>query len=387
MANNFKTYFETLEALSTKALDLSAVHLVRAEKRNVAMLIAHIAEMSRRKADLECGYKNIFEYCVRRLNLSEGSVALRLQVANVCRSFPQLLVSLAENGLSLTVAGKLAPHLREDNVEKLLADCAGKTKREVDEYLVALRPKPVFNPSIRKRPSPENEKARPEPQQSSTPCVEQTPSQRPPSYSPNLLEPARRDLFNFRFSADRNFKKKFERLAEVLGVENPQKNMAEVFDKAIDISLEKKDPEKKLERRLEKKRRQSESAEKSRPDEILTPAAALPTGEGKAKSRYIPSEIRERVYRRAGYQCEFRGIGGTRCSSRTGLEIDHQRPFALYHSHDERYLRVACGRHNRFEAERVYGADYIRVKIDEKKRRNATRGAAGHIERIPHAFK
>ena len=42
-----------------------------------------------------------------RLNLSEGSVALRLKVANVSRRFPQLLVSLAENRLSLTVAGKL----------------------------------------------------------------------------------------------------------------------------------------------------------------------------------------------------------------------------------------------------------------------------------------
>jgi hypothetical protein len=264
MVKKFKTYFESLERLSTKALDRAAVQLVRAEKRNVALLIAHIAEMSRRKAGLECGYKNLFEYGVKRLNLSEGSVALRLQVANVCRRFPQLLVSLAENRLSLTVAGKLAPHLCEDNVEKLLAECAGMTKREVDEYLVALKPKPVFNPSIRKQPSPESEKARPEAQQSPALSAADTPSRRPPSASPNLLEPASPDLFNFRFAAGGDFKKKFERLAEVLGVENPQKNMAEVFERAVEISLEKKAPERKLERRLERKRRQSESTKKSR---------------------------------------------------------------------------------------------------------------------------
>jgi hypothetical protein len=143
MVERFKTYFETLEGLSTKALDRSAVQLVRAEKQNVALLIAHIAEMSRRKADLEFGYKSAFEYCVKRLNLSEGSVALRLQVANVSRRFPQFLASLADNRLSLTVAGKLAPHLSEDNVEKLLSDCAGMTTREVDEYLVELQPKRV----------------------------------------------------------------------------------------------------------------------------------------------------------------------------------------------------------------------------------------------------
>ncbi len=50
MINQFRTYFGTLEKLSTKALDRSAVRLVRAEKQNVALLIAHISEMSRRKA-------------------------------------------------------------------------------------------------------------------------------------------------------------------------------------------------------------------------------------------------------------------------------------------------------------------------------------------------
>jgi hypothetical protein len=188
--------------------------------------------------------------------------------------------------------------------------------------------------------------------------VEEPTSQRP---SPNLLEPARTDLFNFRFSADGEFKKKFERLAEVLGVENPLKNMAEVLEKAVDISLEKKDPERKLERRLERKRKESTTIEKSRPDEI-------PENE-KTKSRYIPSEVRERVLKRAGFQCTFRGLDGTRCSSRTGLEIEHQRPFAIYHSHDERFLKALCGRHNQFEAERFYGPDFIRGKIDGRKLR------------------
>ena len=117
MIERFKTYFETLEGLSTEELDRSAEKLVRAEKRNVALVIAHIAEMSRRKGHLERGYKNLFGYCTRRLHLSEGSVALRIQVANVSRRFPQILVALAENRMSLTVAGLLAPVLTESNVE------------------------------------------------------------------------------------------------------------------------------------------------------------------------------------------------------------------------------------------------------------------------------
>lgn len=109
MIERFKKYFATLERLSTDELVASAEKLACREKRRVALVIAHIAEMSRRKAALERGYKNLFEYCTRRLNLSEGSVARRLQVANVSRRFPQFLVALADNRLSLTVAGLLAP--------------------------------------------------------------------------------------------------------------------------------------------------------------------------------------------------------------------------------------------------------------------------------------
>jgi hypothetical protein len=177
-------------------------------------------------------------------------------VANVSRRFPQILEALAINRISLSVAGHLAPHLSEDNVEKLLSDCAGMTKRAVEEYLVALRPKPVFNPSIRKRPSfrPEPDTPRAEGHQETTqdneqpnqpgptPPVEESSTQPPPSASPNVLQPAQPDAYNFRFSADGSFKAKFERLAEVLGVENPLKHMADIFEKAVDISLEKKDP-------------------------------------------------------------------------------------------------------------------------------------------------
>jgi hypothetical protein len=342
MIARFQIYFETLESLSTEELDRSAEKLVRAEKKSTALLIAHLAEMSRRKGALERGYKNLFDYAVRRLNLSEGSVALRLQVANVSRRFPQLLVALAENRMSLTVAGLVAPHLTEENVDTLIADCSGMTKREAEERLVALRPKPVFTPSIRRAPSPPiNLRAAP-----AGPPVVEAPEPRPvPRPSPSILQPATPTSYNFRFSAGKEFKDKFERLAEVLGVDNPLQHMAEILERAVDIALDKKDVKRKLERR-----------KKSRPDEIFA-------GEQPAKSRYLSSETRERVQARAGHQCEFRGPDGTRCRAKAGLEVEHEKPFALYRSHDERFLKLYCKPHNRLSAERVYGRDFIQSKI------------------------
>ena len=80
MIEKFKSYFSKLERLSSAELDRSAEKLVVAENGNIAKLIAHIAEMSARKAALELGYKNLYDYCVRRLNLSEGAVPARIHV-------------------------------------------------------------------------------------------------------------------------------------------------------------------------------------------------------------------------------------------------------------------------------------------------------------------
>lgn len=292
------------------------------------------------------------------MHLSEGSVALRIQVANVSRRFPQILIALAENRMSLTVAGLLAPVLTESNVEKLLADCAGMTKRDAEEYLVALRPKPIFEPSIRKTPS------RPQEQAASTcPTRPQATTTRPaPRVSPSILDPATPEVFDFRFAAARNFKDKFERLAEVLGVENPLQHMAEIMEQAVDIALDKKDLQRKHARRLEREAKQSgeTTSKESCPDKVFG-------REQKANSRYIPSAVRERVHERAGHHCEFVAKDGTRCRARAGLQVDHRRPFAIFGSHDESNLRLLCKRHNRFTAERVYGTEYIRNKIEQSR--------------------
>ena len=131
------------------------------------------------------------------------------------------------------------------------------------------------------------------------------------------------------------------------------------------VFLEKKDPKKKLERR-QRRQKSSKSNTKSRPDEISGKSEP-------AKSRYVASEISERVFARANYRCQFCGSGGTRCRTRTGLEIEHVRPFAMFPSHDERYLRVFCEAHNRWAAERVYGAEFIQRKIAERRRWCASR--------------
>jgi hypothetical protein len=313
---------------------------------------------------------------VRRLGLSEGSVALRIQVANVARRFPQVLVAISENRISLTVAGRLAPRLCEKNVDKLLRDSAGMTRLEVEEYLVRLAPKPAFTASIRKKPSSASEservrleagEAQARSERPSRPPLEET-GREAPEDLPGLLQPARPDVYNFRFSAGKAFKEKLERLAEVLGIENPSGNMAHVLERALELALQRKDPKAKRERRLERERKQlAAGAKESCPDKNPAGEEALASRDGPAPSRYIPAAVRERALERAGYRCEYTGPGGTRCTSRTRLEIEHELPFAIFRSHDEHHLRVFCPGHNRLSAERVYGAEFVRARIEERR--------------------
>lgn len=385
-------YFAKLKVLSTSELARSAEELVTSERQHVALLIAHLAEFSERKIHLELGYKNLFDYCVRHLLLSEGSVWMRIQVANVSSRFPQILEALAEGKISLSVAGLLASRLTEENVEELLSRSEGKTKREAEELLASLAPRPTVKPSIRKRP-----------------CVrgsaEQSATQKETSGDPGFelvaalnadvperngkLEPAAEEALNFRFSANQGFREKLTRLGEVLGVHDPERNMAEVFERAMEFTLQRKDFQRKLERR--KKR---EAQRKPRPAEVAAAAetagaACRPELERREasprqRSRYIPSAARERALERATYRCEYRATDGTRCRERTSLEIDHVQLFGKGGGGDEDNLRVLCRGHNRLLAEGAYGADVIERRIKESQaapRRRSPRERVTQLER------
>ena len=85
--------------------------------------------------------------------------------------------------------------------------------------------------------------------------------------------------------------------------------------------------------------------------------------EQSVRSRYIPDEVRERVLDKAGYQCEFIGATGIRCTQKIGLEIDHIVPFGKGGSSDEVNLRCTCKAHNLLYAEEQYGKAFIQSKM------------------------
>jgi hypothetical protein len=329
------------------------------------------------------------------------------------------------------------------NVEKVLAELTGRTKLEAQEYIAALYPRPVLGPSVRAQPvtrsaaggaapvetaeaSPDSVTTVPsggpgtdsapgrelgaspaapaQPGVPSEPASSSIPGEAPQAQedrrpSPNILEPATAEVYNWRFSAGREFREKFERLAEVLGIKNPVKNMEKVISEAIEFTLERKDPQRRYARRVEREaRRQEREAESresggappcldkvsdraaepvervvarsaARPETATQEAGTDPGGspaEETAASRHVPVALRDETLERAGYQCEYVGPNGQRCSERVGLEIDHcEEPFSVSKRHDKKNLRALCPRHNAYEARKRFGEEFVAGKIEQ----------------------
>ncbi|MCB9882003.1 MAG: HNH endonuclease [Planctomycetes bacterium] len=384
-------YIQHVEQLPEDELRSHATRLAGITLKHTAELIAHISVIADKEA-FRPEYTSLFMYCVNELGLSEGETHVRSQVANVCQRHPELLDSLGASRMSLTVAGKLAPHLNPENASTLIAACEGMTRRQVEEYLVQFKHGKEVTPGIRAvppantlpAPPPDDERCESTPESSSVPSLPVPNSHRPV----RRIEPVKPGVFNFRFAASSAFKNKLERLAEVVGVVDVTGKLAELLDMAIEHALEARDPQRKLERRRKREARKASAEEGSnaapasalpRPDEVaIAIEVAPPVIPSRPPSRYVSSELRELVFERASHRCEFVTGGGVRCGARTGLQVDHIVPHGMHGPTVLENLRCFCGVHNRWVAEHVYGKEFMRAKIEESRRKRSEVGRRVH---------
>ena len=117
--------------LSDPDLLSRVVVLAGAEREATVELVAHLAELDVRKLYLGEGYGSLFSYCTGALRLAEHAAYNRIEAARASRKFPAILDLLADRTLNLATVRLLAPHLRPDNLDALVAAASGKSKREV----------------------------------------------------------------------------------------------------------------------------------------------------------------------------------------------------------------------------------------------------------------
>src|SRR2546426_5007790 len=133
---------------------LDEVKRLAARERDVtAELIAHLAEIEERGLHHAAGFGSMFEYCRDALHLSEYAAYGRIEAARAARKFPVILEMLVEGSLNLTTVGLLGRHLTRDNYREVLVAAQGRSKREVEELVVAAQVAPLPAAALTASPS------------------------------------------------------------------------------------------------------------------------------------------------------------------------------------------------------------------------------------------
>jgi hypothetical protein len=140
------------EKLSDDELLAEVTRLAASERTATVRLIAALAEVDARRLYLGQGCSSLFVYCTRMLHLSEHAAYGRIEGARAARRWPSVLGMLEAGELTLTSLSLFAPHLSDENHEDLLARARYRSKREVEEIVAALRPRPDVRSLIRQLP-------------------------------------------------------------------------------------------------------------------------------------------------------------------------------------------------------------------------------------------
>ena len=138
--------------LSDDELLAEVARLAASERAATVRLIAALAEVDSRRLYLGQGCSSLFVYCTTLLRLSEHAAYGRIEAARAARRFPVLLEMLARGELTLTSLCLVAPHLTEPNHLDVLVRVRHRCKREVEDIVASLRPKPDVPTLIRKVP-------------------------------------------------------------------------------------------------------------------------------------------------------------------------------------------------------------------------------------------
>ncbi len=354
----------TLQAVPDDEL-LRFIERLVAQSRGVeADLIDHIAEADERRLYARQAFPSMFAYCTQALHLSEAEAFRRITVARAARRHPALLTALAEGRVHLSGLALLVPLVTADNCAGLLERAAHRSKREIEELVAELAPRAAVPASIRKLPERRDTKASiPSPGDRSdrtvpgsgkdaqlfpgTAAAARTPdstgqSAFPPAHEREheRVEPLSPARYKVQFTASAGFRDKLERLKALMRREVPSGDFAEIIERAVSEKLE----------RLEARR----FAKAAAPRKSLTDT--VPS----ARSRHLPAAVRRAVHERDQGRCRFVDEDGRRCSERLRLEFHHRHPFGMGGDHSLSNISLLCAAHNRYLAERDYGAATIR---------------------------
>ena len=319
---------------------------------STAHLLADIGEIGTRKLYRPAGYKSLRRYCVEALEMDDDTARRHIHAAHIARRFPAVFPALADRTLYLTAVIQLSRHLTPENAEGLIAAARGKSKLEIQWLLAERFPKPgtlswtatcaperIFEGTS---PLPEAEAAKNLP----SPVPVAATHAPAPAGNRSWVEPLDAETCEMHFPVKRSALERLQYLQELLGDVPAAQDIGEIFDQSLEARIQQ------LEKRM-----------------FASTANPRNGCHRSANPRYIPAPVKRLVVKRDGKQCTFVSDAGHRCSAKGRLEFDHILEFARGGESTVDNLRLRCRAHNQYEAERTFGAEFMRHKREAARER------------------
>jgi hypothetical protein len=90
-----------LQHRSDRELLSDVAKLIGSHRLVTAKLVAYLAEIEERRLHLQAGFSSMFDYCVRKLQMSEGEAFRRIVAARLGRRLPLVYSLLASGGCAV----------------------------------------------------------------------------------------------------------------------------------------------------------------------------------------------------------------------------------------------------------------------------------------------
>jgi hypothetical protein len=358
--------------MTTSAREESArlSDLLRREHGALAEFLVALSIFDHERRWKELGYGSLFDYLHRHLGLSKGAAFYRMTAARIVRDHPAVVEPLGEGRLCLTTVVELAKVLTDENQSEVLPRFFHLSKREAQAITAELRPAECVPlrtvvTAVRTEPSasplalgvaaaavaPElatGAEARAEadigqavhPANRTISEMEPVPARDVPAL---LEQPLTADLSRVHITVPRRFMRKLEAARNALSHSNPGATEDEILEVGLDLILERQ----ARRRGLVKHPRKNAAASAPTPTPL------------RARSRYIPADVRREVWERDGGQCQHPLPSGGVCGSKHELQIHHLDPFARGGAATIENLGIRCRSHNDVEARRVFGDEWM----------------------------
>ena len=308
-------------------------------------------------------YSSLFEYCRSEFGYSDASAWRRSSAAIAILKCPEAWDMLRQRRVSISVLCQISKVITPE----LLRQVVGKAKSDVELLIAALNPKSAHPDRSRPVMVPKTMPAqheKPTVGEESHEIIASVPGDHPHSLRGEV------NVTNVKLSFEQKYRlegvvskrvhEKLERCKTLLSRKSPEGvDYDTLFDELTEMFLDKRDPERRIDRRKPRAKR---------------------TATNCGNTRHISVKVKNLVWKRDNGRCTFVGSNGKRCSSEFNLQFDHYPvPYARGGPSTVENLRLLCAKHNRRAAEHVYGEKYVKKHYIKESRAVYTTSESNRI--------